>query len=173
MLLLKLFGSISVLGASSFLGYMLARDYIKRPQQLREIQSMLQILENEIAFISNMLKDALYKAGTGTKSPVGFFFREASVILAGGYTDASDAWTRAVTENIDKTSLNQEDAEILLSFGKMLGSSDYEGQIRNIRLISSQLHIQEQKAEELRKKNESMYRNLGVLGGLAIVIILI
>jgi len=54
----------------------------------------------------------------------------------------------------------------------MLGSSDVEGQIKNIRLTINQLKLQEQKAEELRAKNEAMYRNLGILGGLAIIIIL-
>ena len=68
--------------------------------------------------------------------------------------------------------MNSEDEEILISFGKLLGSSDTEGQIKNIRLTLNQLKMQEEKAEELRKKNESMYRNLGVLGGLAIIIIL-
>ena len=34
----------------------------------------------------------------------------------------------------------------------MLGSSDLEGQIKNIRLTLNQLKLQEQKAEEFRKK---------------------
>jgi len=76
---------------------------------------------------------------------------------------AGEAWAKAVKENIKNTSLNKEDEEIIISFGKMLGSSDVEGQIKNIRLTINQLKLQEQKAEELRAKNEAMYRNLGYL----------
>lgn len=79
----------------------------------------------------------------------------------------------AVKENIKKTALKKEDEAIVLSFGKMLGASDLEGQISNIRLTLTQLKMQEEKAEEEKEKNKTMYMNLGVLGGLAIVIILI
>ena len=86
---------------------------------------------------------------------------------------ASEAWQRAVTENIGKTALTKEDAEVLLDFGKMLGSSDLEGQIKNIRLTQTKLGIQEKKAEESRRRNERMYQSLGILGGIAVVIALI
>ena len=83
---------------------------------------------------------------------------------------ASEAWKDAVKLNIDATSFDKEDEKVIISFGKMLGSSDLEGQIKNIRLTLNQLKLQEQKAEEFRK-NEAMYRNLGILG-IAIIIIL-
>jgi len=100
-----------------------------------------------------------------------FFFEAAVENLKEGMC-ADEAWTKAVKENISATSLNSEDEVIIISFGKMLGSSDLEGQIKNIRLTVNQLRIQEQKAEELRSKNEKMYKNLGVLFGLAIIILL-
>ena len=62
---------------------------------------------------------------------------------------------------------------MLVSFGRMLGVSDCEGQIKNIRLAIEQLKIQEQKAEIDRGKNEVMYKRLGFLGGLALALLLI
>lgn len=172
-MLLKVVGSIAVLGASTFLGYSLAGDFAKRPQQLRELQSMLQMLENEIAFMSNLLREALHKTGENSKGAAAIFFKEASALLENGSMGASEAWSKAVTGSMGRTSLNQEDQDILITFGKMLGSSDYEGQIKNIRLTITQLQVQESKAEAQRKKNESLYRNLGIMGGLALVIILL
>lgn len=172
-MLLKFAGSLVVLCASTFLGYAVASDFGKRPQQLRELQAMMILLENEIAFMSNLLKDALHKVGTSSKGRTAVFFRQAVTHLEESCAGASEAWSKSVEENIENTALNQEDREILITFGKMLGSSDYEGQIRNIRIALSQLQVQEKKAEELKKKNESLYRNLGILGGLAIVIVLL
>ena len=79
----------------------------------------------------------------------------------------------SIKNNIKKTAFDKEDEKILLDFGQMLGVSDLEGQLKNIRFTLRQLEIQEKKAEEARRKNETMYRRLGVLGGLALIILLI
>lgn len=173
-MLLKIIGSVLIITASSFIGFVYSRDCSKRPQQLREIQSMLQMLENEISFLSNLLADAFEKVYKSNKDATSLIFKSAFENLCGntGY-NAQEAWELAVRDNIKKTSLNEEDELILISFGKLLGNSDVEGQINNIRLTISQLKMQELKAEEIRKKNENMYRALGVLGGIASVILLL
>lgn len=170
-MLLKIVGSFIVFISCSLLGYTHAKTYAKRPEELKVLQTLLQIFENEISFLSNVLKDAFEKVASCTDSSVAVFFEVAVENLSDGLC-ASEAWTKAVKENIYKTNLNSEDENIIISFGKMLGSSDLEGQIKNIRLTVNQLKIQEQKAEELRSKNERMYKNLGILGGLAIIILL-
>jgi len=173
-MILKIIGSMLIITASSFIGFIYSRECAKRPQQLREIQGMLQILENEISFLSNLLADAFEKAYKSNRDATSLIFKSAFENLCDnkGY-NAQEAWELAVRDNIKKTSLNEEDEQILMSFGKMLGNSDVEGQVSNIRLTINQLKMQELKAEETRKKNESMYRALGVLGGIASVILLL
>ncbi|NLI58446.1 MAG: stage III sporulation protein AB [Clostridium sp.] len=169
----KLFGCFIVFISSSLLGYIYSKKCSKRPNELRDLQGMLQIFENEISFLSNKLTDAFYKIYKQNESPVSNFFKSTAEILQKRpEISASEAWKDAVKLNIDATSFDKEDEKVIISFGKMLGSSDLEGQIKNIRLTLNQLKLQEQKAEEFRKKNEAMYRNLGILGGLAIIIIL-
>lgn len=155
------------------IGFAMARDCARRPQQLRELQGTLQMFENEISYLSNVLSDAFGKMCYTSSSETAVFFKETiENINQGCALNACQAWEKAVRENIRKTALNNEDEKTLISFGKMLGNSDMEGQIKNIRLTLTQLKLQEQKAEESRKKNESMFKNLGILGGLAVVIIL-
>lgn len=170
----KLLGCIMVLLSSGFLGYILSADCKKRPQQLRELQNLMQLFENQISYLSDVLADAFGKVGRMSGCETGVFFTGTVEKLQSGRSlSASQAWEEAVGENIRRTSLNREDAEILVSFGKILGSSDLEGQIKNIRLTMNQLKLQEEKAEASRRKNEGMYRSLGILGGLAVVIVLI
>ena len=57
--------------------------------------------------------------------------------------------------------------------GKMLGKTDKSGQISEIELVSNFLDKQINDAEEMKTKNEKLYKTLGVLGGLTIAIILI
>lgn len=172
-MLFKIIGSLIVLISSSLLGYTYSQRCSKRPRELRTLQGMLQIFENEISFLSNVLVDAFTRIYRCNDSSVSLFFKSTVDNLRGDKgLNASEAWTNAIKDNIHRTSLNREDEEILISFGKMLGSSDLEGQIKNIRITVNQLNLQEQKAEAHREKNETMYRNLGILGGLAIIIIL-
>lgn len=170
-MLLKIVGSLIVLISCSLLGYSHAKTYAKRPEELKVLQTLFQIFENEISFLSNVLEEAFLKVCSCTDSDVTIFFEATIKNLKGGFC-AYEAWTKAVKENISRTNLNSEDEGIIISFGKMLGSSDLEGQVKNIRLTVNQLKIQEQKAEDLKDKNESMFKNLGVLGGLAIIVLL-
>ena len=46
----KLFGCFIVFISSSLLGYIYSKKCSKRPNELRDLQGMLQIFENEISF---------------------------------------------------------------------------------------------------------------------------
>ncbi len=171
---LKIAGSMIVVLSCAFLGYVLSTDCRKRPQQLRELQSMLQMFENQISYLSDVITEAFDRISRIGGSSTGIFFSRTVEILRGeGSVGASQAWEQAVRQNIKKTSLNREDEEVLVAFGKILGGSDLEGQIKNIRLTMDQLKLQEVKAEDNRNRNENMYRSLGILGGIAVVIVLI
>jgi stage III sporulation protein AB len=173
-MLFKITGSIIVILSCSFLGLILSADCSKRPRQLRELQSLLQMFENQITYLSDIITEAFERIGRVGKNGTGIFFgRTVEILKQGNAVNASEAWEMAVRQCIRTTALNREDEEILLSFGKMLGNTDTEGQIKNIRLTLEQLALQEDKAEESRKKNGNMYRNLGMLGGIAVVIVLL
>ena len=70
-------------------------------------------------------------------------------------------------------SITQEDKDILKELGKVLGQTDADSQVNEIEVTESFLNMQIEKAEEARKKNQKMYKTLGVVVGLVFVIILI
>lgn len=169
----KIAGSLIVILSCTFLGYVLSTDCRKRPQQLRELQSMLQMFENQISYLSDVITEAFMRIGKVCRSETGIFFtKTVEVLNESRNRSASQAWEQAVMQNIKRTALDREDEEILLTFGKMLGCTDLDGQVKNIRLALDQLKHQEVKAEVSRSRNEKMYRSLGVLGGIAVVIVL-
>ena len=69
--------------------------------------------------------------------------------------------------------LEQEDKDILKNLGKLLGKTDIEGQLSEIELTSSFLDSQIKKAEQERERNGKLYKTLGVITGIGIVIVLI
>ena len=84
--------------------------------------------------------------------------------------NAGEAWKQAI-QNID-SNFNREDKEILKSFSKLLGKTSIEGQLTEIELTSEFLDTQIKKAELERNKNEKLYKTLGFVGGLGLIIIL-
>jgi len=84
---------------------------------------------------------------------------------------AGDAWEKAVESNSEN--LNKEDINSLKPLGKLLGKTDIDGQLNQIKLVCEFLEVQINEAVEEKNKNEKMYQKLGVIVGLVMVIVLI
>lgn len=170
---LKITGLLLVMAASTLIGFKAAQSIEGRLKDLRDIGIALQILEREMVFLAKPLPEALLSASK-IKSNVSTLFKECGEMLSSkmGFC-ISDAWDACINKNFMNTFLNEDDKQILLNLGKSLGSYDIQNQTQNIRLIISQLLIQEKKAEEAILKSAKMYKNLGVLAGAAIVIVLL
>lgn len=172
-MLLKIIGLTIILITSTQIGAKMAQRFEGRLKDLRGFSLALQILEREIAFLSNSLPDAMIKVSYIKGNPA-VIFRECGEILKSkeGYC-VEEAWTMAFDKHVGNTFLEDEDKQILLNLGRSLGSYDIENQSQNIKTIQSQLCTQEKNAEELIVKNTKLYKSLGVLGGIAIVIVLL
>ena len=68
--------------------------------------------------------------------------------------------------------LKKEDIRLLKTFGNMMGKTDIEGQINEINQFLILLNGQISNVEEEKNKNSKMYKSLGTIIGLGIVVIL-
>jgi stage III sporulation protein AB len=170
--LVKAILSIIIILSASFIGYILSYKYVQRPRQIKHLFLSLQLLETEILYLLTPLPQALKKVGGKSSMELNRIFTEASELLEkkDGFC-IEDAWRQSVEKHYHFTSLTEEDKEALIDFGMSLGTVDRDHQLKNFHFIYGQLKKQQQSAEELRSKNERMYRSLGVLLGVAIVIL--
>lgn len=173
MLIIKLFGGLLIIVSASLMGVIKASVYKNRANELRDLVLILQLLETEICYMSNILRDALLNCSRAKNdSKASIFFKSAAEFLANREMTSAEAWDKSVRDNLKCTSLKDEDTEILLGLGATLGTSDYEGQLKNIRFIIKQLEVQISKADADCIKYQDMYRKLGFLSGIAAVVIL-
>jgi len=173
-LLAKLILSLIIIISAGIIGYVLAYRYVERNQELKNLYIAFQLLETEIMYSSSSLPIALKRVGIKSKNPLGKFFTGTYKILDSKQgIGIEEAWSRTVEETISETSLNNEDKDILLDFGFNLGSTDKEHQMKNFQFIYLQLKKRQDNAENLRMKNEKMFKTLGILIGIAIAIVFV
>lgn len=169
MLIIKFLILVSVFGSSLSIGLLIAKKYANRVQELKEMKNALNMFETKIKFTYESLPEIFGDIAKQTDKSVESIFQIACEKMKN--KSAGDAWI----ESIDtvNSNMNLEDKTILKSLGKLLGKTDIEGQISEIQLVSSFLDTQIDLAEKEKEKNEKMYKTLGGVIGLTLVIIFI
>ncbi|KKM11745.1 hypothetical protein SY88_06915 [Clostridiales bacterium PH28_bin88] len=171
--MIRLVGAGLVVVAAGWLGLVVANNYSRRPQQLRALRSALTMLETEIVYTATPLPEALARVARCTNPPVSNLFWGTHEALGEGrgYT-AAESWEVGLGGIAGEASLLPQDLEVLRSFGHSLGSSGPEDQVRHLQLAREQLKQLELAAEVERAKNERLWRTMGFLVGLMLVLVL-
>ena len=151
------------------IGLLKSQKYIYRVNELREFKNALNMFKTKIKFTYEPLPEIFRQISGAIKPNIGSIFKIASYNM--NFFSAGDAWNKAIDTDI--LNINLEDKNVLKNLSKLLGATDLEGQLSQIEMTSNFLDEQIKKAEKEREKNESMYRKLGMIIGLGIVIILI
>ena len=152
---------------------MVSNKYRNRVNELKEFKNALNIFKTKIRYTYEPIPEIFEQISKNTNSNISNVFGVASEkikVLAAG-----EAWNLALKKEelvyIIKN-INDEDRLALSNLSKLLGKTDVTGQLNQIELTTDFLEDQIKKAEQQRDKSEKMYRTLGMLIGMAIVIIL-
>ena len=153
---------------SSGIGILISKKYEERVNELKDFKSALNIFKTKVKFTYEPIPEIFEEISKNIQSKPGKIFKLASLNMK--LATAGDAWNMAVDTDI--LNINQEDRDVLKNLSKLLGQTDIDGQISQIDLTSNFLDKQINKAEKEKAKCEKLYRTMGMIIGLAIVIIL-
>ena len=168
MFILKGFIYILIIFNTTAIGIAVGKKYSNRLNNLQEFKNAINMLETKIKYtyepLSSIFKDISRIIGGKT----GEIFSTASYYMEN--IDATTSWNKSIDEStID---ILKEDKKVLKTLGKLLGKTNVEGQINQIELNLSLIEIQIKKAEKEKEKNERLWKTVGIVSGLGIVIIL-
>lgn len=171
--MLKAIGICLTVVSCGGLGLVWARNYEQRPSQLMALESALQLLETEIIYGATPMEDAMELVANRCDKEIRSLFEKTADQLKkmNGIT-AGEAWNKALEKFYPETALNKSDYYILKRMGAVLGCSDREDQTKHLELTKSQLKMAAKQAEALARKNAGMFKYLGFLGGLFLVLII-
>ena len=159
----------AIFSLSTGIGILISKMYENRVKELRQFKNILNIIKTKIKFTYEPLTEIINQISQEKSSKIEEIFENMTYKLA--FENVKYSWMDAIQEA--DISITQEDKDILKELGKVLGQTDADSQVNEIEVTESFLNMQIEKAEEARKKNQKMYKTLGVVVGLVFVIILI
>ncbi|MCF6465622.1 stage III sporulation protein SpoIIIAB [Clostridium sp. Cult2] len=174
MALIKIIGGLLIILSTTLMGYHYGSRFSNRLNNLLYLEQCFKILETEIVYGAIPLPEALTNVYNKGNKKISYIFEEIKLHLLHNKTgDIYHSFYSVIVLLKDRLSFKKEDIEIFLSLGRVLGSSDRQDQEKNFKFIFNQLEILQKEAKLERDKNEKMYKNLGILTGITIVIILL
>ena len=159
----------AIFSLSTGIGILISKMYENRVKELRQFKNILNIIKTKIKFTYEPLAEIFNQISQEKSSKIEEIFENMTYKLA--FENLKYSWMDAIQEA--DISITQEDKDILKELGKVLGQTDADSQVNEIEVTESFLNMQIEKAEEARKKNQKMYKTLGVVVGLVFLIILI
>ena len=171
-IVIKLVISASIVGISTYIGTYKARKLKEREYVLRDAITFLKLVENEIKYMMNILPNAYeiarQKLNTELKIKIG------NIVIDMLEMRNIELVENSIEKNIAEIScLEDYDKNVIISTLKNLGRSDVEGQINIIENGITTLENQVTEANEVKLTNSKLYRTIGIIAGLMLVIIFI
>jgi stage III sporulation protein AB len=172
--MVKLIGSLFLIGAGSWWGYTMSNRYIARCVLLKNWLSILELLKTEIYYSTSFLpqifkKVARFVALEELKQPI---IKLARATGYGSEEDLNEIWERFLREPVFNN-LKQTDLQILRELGNYLGRTDRLNQLERIDYCREKLKLCLTEAETECRKNVNLYRYLGFALGSLVVLLLV
>ena len=169
--ILRYFFLFGIVAGSTSIGFIISKGYSERLDELNAFNTLINILQNTIKFTKLPLKDIFEQIGNITiKTRVKNIFINCSQKIKD--TTLENAWKQAIDEEMDYLNMKNEDFDVIETLGNTLGKTDIDGQMNELNQFKERLNIQIKQAEEEKRKNSKMFKSLGTIAGLVLVIIL-
>lgn len=166
-------GAALIILSSSGIGFSYSARLGRRMEQLRQLQRMAILLRGEISYGNAPLPEALASIGRKLDEPLSVFLRKVASRLR-EYPDKSfqQVFRDEVGDCLKQSALSVKDKDMLMQMGAFLGYLDREMQLRTVELYLQELCREIQVSGESVPGRQKLFRSLGILGGLFLVILL-
>lgn len=171
--MLKSVGLLFLFLGCLFFGLTQSMDLKKRLKLLTELRRTLKLLSGEIRCVHSPLPEAFVRVGKKVSEPYSGFLQAAAEGMEGEKKRPLGEIFQENQSLFLGTALNKEDQEMILELGRQMGYLDITMQLQTLELFGEALEESINNAAEDYSKKAKMYRYLGVLTGLFLVMLLV
>lgn len=159
---------------SSYIGIRYASKYERAVAQTEAFANALKMLEFDISFLRLPLCEAFERIARGQHGAVKKVFEFlVSELKERKSSNVGGLLMKAVERYEGELEIGEEAKNVLADFSEGLGHMNPENEIANIKSAYVKLKFYEEEARRIAEKNVKMYKGLGLLAGIFIVIILL
>lgn len=172
--MLKAVGSLMVVGAAALLGFSAAAELEASYQELLYLRRLMEMLKGEIYYSRAALSHIFLKLSKEAGNPYDVWFGEMCALIESRCGKSlTSIWRESAAEALCKSKLPEKEKQKLSDLGALLGDSDLETQINQLKGYLEQLDeaIQDMRSEIGDKKK--LCRCLGIIGGMFVAILLV
>lgn len=157
---------------TTYIGFLVAKKLQKREETLRETILFFDMVENEIRYMLNVLPNAYESARQRLKGDLKIVIGQIVVDMLS--SDNYELSGKTISSNINLLKeLTSYDKEVIISTLKNLGRSDVDAQVNILENAKRTIQVQIDEAIEYKNKNSKLYKAVGTIAGMMIVIILV
>ena len=171
--MLKLFGLLCMIAGLGLSGILKAEELKSRIRLLEDAQYMLLNLKSQMSYFREPLQILMEKLAKTADSRAFLMLNECALELADKNGDIGQIWAENTVRSYRKTSLTQEDMDIIAQVGTYLGQTDFAGHQIQFECTEERLRQQIQQARETDRLKSPMYRKIGFIGGAAAALIVL
>ncbi len=171
-MILKILAAASVIMGGGYIGIIFSSKLDNRAKQIEQFRLAIAQIGFNIKFLKMPVGMALSNAAKIRHGVVEGIFSSAAEDISKKSIATATAFERAVLKSRDKLCISKEELEIISDFAENLGKGDVESEINNINASCAKLELARENAENLYAQKGKLYRGLGLLGGILLVIVL-
>ncbi len=147
--------------------------YIIREKNIGIMCNCLRQLLFNIQFLNMPLSQSFFNISKNEQNAVGEIFEYIGKRLCESKSDMCNLWKDALDFYKDELMLKDDEIQILIDFAKRLGTGDRNNETSNIECTVLRLKSMEEEALNEKVGNVKMFRGMGLLTGIFIVIMLL
>lgn len=168
--MLKTAGLLLILATCVWTGAYFSARVRRRPREIKRFIRLFTAIQSEIEFALRPTDALLRKLAAQSEFSDFRFLQTVNQLFQNG-ASLQHAWEKAAKELQKSGILQQEEITLIRSFCSAFGNTDRAGQRANCMYFIAQLESVEATALTASRKKGGLYRMLGVLGGIFLVIL--
>lgn len=142
----------------------------KRVTALEKAELMLSVIYNEIKYISLPSVQLVDLLSEKSELKDLKFIRACKSYLQDGNT-FPESWKKSLLSTNNVSVFNSRDIELLSSFGEDFGTTDNNGQLSKCSMYLELLKVNHNEAVKNYDRFSKMFKSLGILTGLCVIIV--
>lgn len=171
--MLKMLGLFCLFLSCTLLGVSKSSNLRRRLELLEELRRVLLLLAGEIRCVRSPLPEAFRRIGTKAAAPYDTFLKRVANDMEGDSKKPFFVIFQEALEVFQDVPLSKEDRALLRELGQQLGYLDVQMQLKTLELYEEMVKEAIRKAAGEYGQKARMYRYLGVLLGVFLVVLLV